>query len=289
MPSHIDFLVIGHVTKDLLQSGGYVVGGTATYAAVTAQRLGLRVGVVTSASPDLDLPSALAGAQVAVVPSSVSTTFHNAYVNGRRVQRIHDLAKPLRPSALPEAWRSSPIVLLGPLAGELGTEWLGLFHGSLIGVVPQGWMRQWDAQGHVFPKPWSDAGQVLSAIDVLILSEDDVGRDEALMRVYAGQVALMVVTRGNRGATVHWQSSSQDLPAYEAQELDPTGAGDVFAAAFLIRFRETGDPYAAASFANCAASFSVEGEGTSTIPTRSQVEARMAHGRLRLAREQTHG
>jgi sugar/nucleoside kinase (ribokinase family) len=54
--------------------------------------------------------------------------------------------------------------------------------------------------------------------------------------------------------------------------VDPTGAGDVFATAFLIRLAETGDPGQAARFANVTASFSVEGWGMAAIPTRLQVE-----------------
>ena len=44
-----DYLVIGHVSKDLLPNGeGARAGGTATYSALTAQKLGLQAGVITS-------------------------------------------------------------------------------------------------------------------------------------------------------------------------------------------------------------------------------------------------
>jgi len=58
--------------------------------------------------------------------------------------------------------------------------------------------------------------------------------------------------------------------------VDPTGAGDVFAAAFMIRLIETDDPCQAAQFANTVASFSIEGPGVSGIPMRHQVEAYVA-------------
>ena len=54
-----------------------------------------------------------------------------------------------------------------------------------------------------------------------------------------------------------------------SNELDPTGAGDVFAAAFLLRLHETNDPIAAATFAAQIAGASVEGQGTSAIPQRT--------------------
>jgi len=78
---------------------------------------------------------------------------------------------------------------------------------------------------------------------------------------------------------VYHQGQVRHFPTRPAHEVDPTGAGDVFAAAFLIRLRETAqsptgeDPWEAARFANVVASFSVEGPGVSAIPRREQVEA----------------
>ena len=76
------------------------------------------------------------------------------------------------------------------------------------------------------------------------------------------------------------KSSTVHFPVAPVEVFDPTGAGDVFAAAFMLRFNETNDPYLAAPFANSAASFAIEGPGTTTLATRSQVEERMARGEL---------
>jgi sugar/nucleoside kinase (ribokinase family) len=70
------------------------------------------------------------------------------------------------------------------------------------------------------------------------------------------------------------------VPGFPAVEVDPTGAGDVFAAAFLVRLQETEDPVQAARFANAVASFCVEGPGVAGIPTREQVEERLSISRL---------
>lgn len=273
-----DFVAIGHVTKDLLPDGSYTIGGTATYASLTVRRLGVAVGVLTSFPDHLDLSGALRGIDVRVVPSAAATTFENTYQGTRRRQFVHALADPLRPAHLPPDWKRAPIVLLCPLVGELGLEWLGVFEASLVGVTPQGWMRDWDEAGLVHHKAWAEAEQILPQVDVLVFSEEDVGRDASLIRQYTRLARIAVVTRGRRGAVVFWQGNSREFPAFHAQEVDPTGAGDVFAAAFLVRLSETGDPYVAAPFANCAASFAIEGPGTSTIPTRQQVEERLQRG-----------
>jgi len=274
------FLTIGHVTKDLLPDGGYTIGGTVTYASATARGLGASVAVLTSAPVDLDLSSALRGADVHVVPSPTATTFENIYQGGQRRQRLHDIASPLRSAHLPQAWRHPSIVLLGPLAGELGLDWLDVFPTALVGVTPQGWMRQWDESGLVTARPWSEAQQVLSSVDVLVFSEEDVAGDETLIQRYGRMAKVAAVTRGRRGATVFKRGLARDFPAFRVREVDPTGAGDAFAAAFLLRLSEVGDPYLAAPFANCAASFVVEGSGTTSVATRDQVEERLRSGEL---------
>jgi hypothetical protein len=46
----LEYLVVGHVTVDRVDDRRVVLGGTATYAALTAANLGVRVGIHTSAA-----------------------------------------------------------------------------------------------------------------------------------------------------------------------------------------------------------------------------------------------
>src|SRR5271169_303078 len=84
----VDYLVIGHITQDLRRDGARL-GGTATYAARTAQALGLRAGVVTSANEKTSW-EAFNGIRVICIPSEDTTTFENIYdsEDGRR-QILH--------------------------------------------------------------------------------------------------------------------------------------------------------------------------------------------------------
>jgi sugar/nucleoside kinase (ribokinase family) len=116
---------------------------------------------------------------------------------------------------------------------------------------------------------------MLRELDVVVLSEEDVGGDWEILDQYAAEARLLVVTRGPEGAILRRRGAPDaSYPAYATDEVDPTGAGDVFAAAFLIRLRETDDPDQATRFANCVASFAVEGPGTTTLPTLEQVRRR---------------
>jgi len=270
--SGLDFLVIGHVCRDLTPQG-VQLGGTATYAATTALRMGLLPGIVTRAAQDVVEEDAFQGVQLYLLPSEVTTTFENVYRDSSRQQFIHAVAGPIALRDVPAQWQGVPIVLLAPLAQEVDPGLGALFAGSLVGVVPQGWMRQWDGNGRVRPTDWTTAEQVLPGVKALILSEEDVGGDMALVRRYGSLVDHLVLTQGALGATLHCHGRATHLPARPAREVDPTGAGDVFAAAFLIRLQEAGDPVEAARFANAVASFSVEAPGVAGIPDRRQVEA----------------
>jgi sugar/nucleoside kinase (ribokinase family) len=137
-------------------------------------------------------------------------------------------------------------------------------------------MRRWDEDGRVSPKPWDGAAEVLTYARVMVFSENDIERDENVIQAYARMADILVVTHGPGGATVYHRGEARRLPAFETVEIDPTGAGDVFAAAYLIELERSGDPYAAAHFANCVASFSVEKRGTEGIPTLQRVEQRLA-------------
>ncbi len=270
----IDFLVIGHLVQDVVPNG-YTIGGTTTYSSITARNLGRKPGIVTRLAPDFVVPPELHDIAMERVASAQTTTFHNIYREGHRQQFLRARADAIQPDDVPAAWRAAPIVHLGPLARELDARFARLFPGALVGVTPQGWLRQWDDHGRVSVRAWDKAREVLPHIDALILSEEDLGGDTALMDEYARFARIAVMTQGKRGCTVFARGEKFQVAGFPVQEVDPTGAGDVFAAAFFIRLSETNDPVQAARFANATASFCVQAPGVTGIPMRAQVEERM--------------
>lgn len=253
--------------------------GGATYSARMARSLGQRVGLVTSAAEDFDFAKALPGVEVARVPAAHTSTFENRYVADRRDQYVRAAAAKLDASAVPPTWRGAEVAMLAPLTNEvtLGVE--GAFDGStLLAATPQGWLRRWGEDGLVRLEGWPTLVERLGKLSAVVLSEDDVQRDEATIDMLRRAIPLLVVTRGARGGTLFRDGEPLDYPAYPAKEVDPTGAGDGFAAAFLIELRRGGDPFRACLFGSCAASFVVEAPGADGIPTPAQIAGRMAEG-----------
>ena len=273
-----DFLAIGHVTRDLLPDSSWRLGGTVAFAALTAARLGLRPAIVTSAPAEVlaALDGILPDIPLSVVPTEGATTFENIYSASGRQQFLRGRAAPLSIDAVPLAWRDAPIVLLAPIAQEVDANVVTAFPHSLVAATPQGWLRQWDGAGRVTPAPLASADALLPHVQALILSRDDVQPPaEAILEQWSQTVPLVVETSGAEGAYL-WRNGSQSglFAGYPAHEVDPTGAGDVFAAAFLCELHATGDALRAADFANRVAACSVEAPGGEGIPTREMLAAR---------------
>jgi sugar/nucleoside kinase (ribokinase family) len=268
-------LVVGHVVEDHTPQGPRI-GGTAAYAALTAVRMGSTAAVVTSAGPDRYLEAELPGVRVHVVPSSESTVFINDYGPDGRIQTVRGVAAPITATDVPSALRSATAVLLGPLVGEVHAGVPAVFQGSVVMASLQGWLRAWDDRGRVRPVSW-DGTDLLPRVDAAIVSADDV-LDEAPIQSWSEMVPVLIVTEGSRGARIHMDGRWHRIEPFRSNQVDPTGAGDVFAAAYLLRFCETGDPLESARFASCAAGLSVEAEGVKGIPTRAQIEERLSCG-----------
>lgn len=276
----VDVLLVGHVTRDLVDQApdsDYRVGGTVSFGAVTALRLGRRPTILTSAESQADLAELPAGVGLHVLPSKATTTFANVYFEEGRVQYTYAQATPLTTDAVTMAMRKASAVLIGPLVNEVAADVPSVFaDGTLVAAVPQGWMRGWDETGRIFSIPWETEAQILPYLDALILSQEDIDYDLSRLDNAFQTVPLVVVTEYRDGSTIYKKQpdgtvGETKIPPRPAKEVDPTGAGDVFATAFILRYQETGDAVQSARFANVTASFGVEGEGVTGIPSREVV------------------
>ncbi|HEX2980364.1 MAG TPA: PfkB family carbohydrate kinase [Anaerolineaceae bacterium] len=269
----IDYLVVGHITQDLTPSGPQL-GGTATYAALTARSLGLRVGIVTAWNPETPMTD-LAGIQIIGYPSERSTTFQNINTPQGRVQNVFSVAPSLGINLVPETWRSTPIVHLGPVLQEVEPSLVRGFPSSFIGLTLQGWLREVDTNRRVRACEWPEARYVLENSSAAVLSIEDVQGDELRIEELASSIRILVVTEGAAGARVYWNGDLRRFRPPSMTEVDPIGAGDIFATAFFIRLHNTRDPWEAARFATQLAANSVTRTGLLGVPTPEEVQASM--------------
>lgn len=270
-PPAIDFLSIGHICHDLTPNGK-VVGGAAAYTAALAAALGCRTAIVTSAAPEDDWQAVFPTIRIHQKPARSTTVFENVYTPQGRMQMIHAVADSLTDRDVPAGWRRPAIVHLGPIANEVDPTLVRLFSNSMIGVGPQGWMRRWHEDGRVFHVPWDSVADVVPFAAVTFLSLEDLVRAEDLA-TYQKTAGVLVVTDGRHGCTVYFHGEAREFPAVPVDVVDTTGAGDLFAAAYLVRFHQTnGDVWEAARFANRIAGKSVTVSG---LPDKISVIRRL--------------
>jgi sugar/nucleoside kinase (ribokinase family) len=266
----VDYLIIGHITQDLTPHGP-MLGGTVSYASLTAKAMGLRVGIVTSSAPDLTLKE-LEGIPISSYPSEYTSTFENIYTPDGRIQYIHHRAATITANMVPETWRSAPIVHLGPVDQEIDHGLLRIFPHSIIGLTLQGWLRDWDKQGKIHLSDWPESSFVLQNAHIAVLSLEDVEGDERRIEEMLSSMHILVVTEGKAGARVYWNGDMRRFSPPQVYKGDATGAGDIFAAAFFTRYYQTRDPWEAAHFATLVAACSVTRPGLLGIPTRDEIE-----------------
>lgn len=267
----IDYLVIGHITQDLSPQGPRL-GGTASYAALTARAMGLRVGIVTACPADLNLPE-LDGIPIARLCCEQATTFNNIQTPTGRVQTLLYKAPELTLTQVPEIWQNAPVVHLGPVAQEVDPNLARSFPNSLVCVTPQGWMRAWDENGRVHYTDWMEAAYVLEHAAACVISFDDVQCSETHIDEMLLAVRLLVVTEGASGCRLFWNGDLRCFKPPLEIEVDPTGAGDIFAAGFFARLYATRDPWEAARFATLIAARSVTRLSLEGVPTPQEVQS----------------
>lgn len=268
---NLNYLVIGHVTRDIHQ-GGSSLGGTAAYSAVCARALGRKAAILTAGVKDHPIEE-LNGFLIEWKISEHSTTFENFETDQGRKQILHKIANPILPEDVPSAWRSVPIVHLGPVANEIHPGIIDIFPDSFIGLTPQGWMRARDETNAVHFHPWQHSEELLRRADAVVLSIEDVIGDMSLIKSYANRTNILVVTEGYNGAKVYWKGDVRHFAAPKVPFIDPTGAGDIFAASFFDWFETTRDPWASTRRAVQIASRSITRVGLAGVPTEEEIRS----------------
>lgn len=281
-----DYLVIGQIVCDIQADGTGVLGGTALYSALTAARLGARVGVLTRGRygeriDGVDVPSlAPYSEQLTIITQEAETPtfFVNEYVGSRRTQTVRRWAGAIDLRGLPPHWANAKVIHLGPVAREIDTHQVLSLQPGFLGITPQGWMREWPMEkgGRVHHVPLRLPPELLARTDTIVVSDEEISQARNVVE-WVGARRIGVVTLGPNGCNLLYGGHRAELPGYPVKTVDLTGAGDVFAAAFFLRASDRNvSPVTAGRFANLVAALSLRGIGPDFIPPMAEIEERFA-------------
>jgi hypothetical protein len=269
-------LVCGHVTLDRY-GDALLPGGSAYYAGHAYRALGARVRVATAARPDFPR-QALAGLEAEIAPAPRTTSFENRYgADGHRSHSVSAIAPRLDASRLASPWRTTDLLHLAPVVGEVDLRaWLGAVSARLVGLGVQGCVRAVLPGGQVAQPRWEFDRADLAGVSAACLGEDDLEGQGDLLDRLAEAVPIVAFTHSGRGCDVIVHGSTRRLGVYRTREVEPTGAGDVFAAGFLLGLVRGDDPVEAARLGTAAASVVVEGRAGKTLGRVGEAYARLA-------------
>jgi pfkB family carbohydrate kinase len=239
-----------------------------------AANLGAEVDLITRVSREYDR-GVFEGLTVRELPAATACRYANRYdENGHRTQLL------LHPGAALD-------LSLAECDGAQACVIAPAFH-EFTGPVPscdapvravllQGALRATDGDRVVFhPEPLGQALRLALPGAWVFLSVEDAVDADSLARSLARHGCRVFVTRAHIGATLFADESEHTFPAIPARSAaDPTGAGDCFAAAFVVLLAETGDVSKAVRFALAAGSLAVESIEIAGIPGRDAIERRL--------------
>ena len=177
---------------------------------------------------------------------------------------------------VPASYRDAEICFLSTIHPSLQKSVLAQVSGAkLVGA---------DTMTHWIEGTRDDLVELLGAVEVLTVNDEEArllagerNVVQAARKILALGPKSVLIKRGEYGVLHFSADSVFAVPAFPLEQVfDPTGAGDVFAAAFLLRYHEAGDLQEAAAFAACAASCAVEAVGVSGLGDRPEVTRRLA-------------
>ena len=259
----LEFIAIGHVTIDII-NGEIRPGGAAAYAALAAKRLGARVGIVTSFAHDYPFTNCLRSVEKKVIAAKTNTVFKNTYQDGKRYQQMTSIASHIRTEHLMGLnLARDAAVLYCPVTHEIKAPLVSLTPAGICGVAPQGFFRKWDCNGRVSKRKWPEASKALANADFISISQDDTPDAEKLARKLSENI--FVITKSAEGSHIFTGSRIYNVAAEKVNVVDETGAGDVFAATFLLFLRQGLSALEAARAATHEAASTIERPGLEAL------------------------
>ncbi len=288
---------MGNVAKDIVTDDprGWRLGGGVSFAALTSARLGLRsaaiigVDAVTREARELDLLRD-AGVAIQLVDVGQSPSFDNAEGPAGRRQVCLAPGQPLPVVPFPDSWAAAPVWLVVPVADETRPAWAAAVPASArLALAWQGLIRILVADTPTGRRAPIDTPLVRRA-DLVSVSRHDLVPGATLDQLTAllRPGAELLVTEGVSGGLLVRTTESgppqtmryRSLPA---RQVDPTGAGDVFMAAYVagsvVNPAGPGDDWpldVVVRWAVAGSALAVEGLGLEGIPTRPELLARLA-------------
>lgn len=291
MTGLVDMVVGGHVTVDVnIITDGVVenvLGGTPTYTGFALTSLGEEVGVISKLGQDFPehFPPLFSkfglNTEGMLVTSGKTTKFENKYSeNGEREQTCEEVADPIRPEDIPQAYLDAEGFYISPVMDEIPPETLEKISEEGKGITifdPQGVFRKLEDSGKISLEKPDNLENYLKNVEIVKVGKDelkvfDKSSEKVLEDLVEKGPEIAILTLGEEGCKVLSDGEITKIESLAVEAEDLTGAGDVFGAAFLSNYLKTKDPIDAAKFANAAAGLKIKYKGPTGFPSEEEIK-----------------
>ncbi|RLF20256.1 MAG: ribokinase [Thermoprotei archaeon] len=305
-----DVVAIGNPVYDIIitpfaKSRGRVLSGCSINALLALRRLGFsKLALVGSVGKDYaerlrtDLKRNGVTEFILIIGKETGG-FKLVYdEKGDRTLEVLGVAGRIEKNDIPDEYLNSEYILLGPILQEIDlelVEYLATTSNAKLFLDPQGLLRIIDKNGiirHVCER--EVLRKIVSLVDYVKPNEHEskvlTGEDDpyiAAKKLVEWGAEVGIVTLAERGSVAYDGDVFYRVQAYRTKAIDPTGAGDVYAGAFLAKKLEGAPLPEALLFASAAASIMVEHVGPDFPLTYEEARRRYLSlvGTLKLIRD----
>jgi len=284
--------VYDYIKTQKIETEGRILSGCSTNAALALSRMGERVRLIGAIGDDFrsDFEGKLEklGIETRIVDSKSSGGFSLIYYDnfGNRTLDLLGRASDIGELSTDD-YKDSNAILIGPILGEVSFESIREIRNNYDGYFfcdPQGLLRNADNNNRIYHekvngiedimgrftivKPNELEGKVLTGVDC----RENPYRAAEIIKGWGPEI--VIVTLAELGSVIFDGNEFIDIPPYQIDLVDSTGAGDTYMAGFTYEYLKTGDLRKAGCFASCVSSVMIEQVGPDFIMTVDEIRRR---------------
>lgn len=263
-------LLIGNLTIDENASDAEKTfigpGGSVFFLAKTFENLGISVTILSPYGGDFPQKYLPKTFFIPNKPLAGKTLlFKNIYKNNKRKQIVENYGEYLHFEWLEEVKtirKDFDFVMIAPVINNFESKDLqkikAIFTKSFLCLLPQGLYRQINKSGKIAQIDRDLAVETIRNFDFISFSEQDLANADEKASKWSNEGLIVAVTRDGKGASIYSDGERLDSPAFKVDKIvDPTGAGDIFAAGFVYSYFKKKQIKEALDFGQAAAALSL--------------------------------
>ncbi|MBN1313261.1 MAG: bifunctional hydroxymethylpyrimidine kinase/phosphomethylpyrimidine kinase [Anaerolineae bacterium] len=296
----MDIVGIGNPVYDYIKTPKVdtktrILSGCSTNACLAARKLEAQTMLVGCVGDDFGGPFKTAlegyGIDSYTYPSPETGGFSLIYYDtlGNRTLDVLGQASAV-PDIPVDVVSSADFVIIGPILGEVSLSLVRKIKAAVNGQIlldPQGLLRRINSDGRIehYRNPEVDA--IIPLCDVVKANEVEAEiitgihprtSEDALRRatemLHGLGCRIAIVTLAAEGSAAYDGQTYIRVPAYATNAVDPTGAGDTYAAGFAVGYLKHATIKGACYYGSCVASVMVENVGPDFPLTSEEADRR---------------